>query len=379
MTKTIIRQPQTAYTKAVAEAEAELRSLITEPEGAHSLFGTSFSSELAELAQEIESTDEEGGPVAEQAVEAEPPATLLRLRGDEVRLARHRIEDLLKVEARNSGLNFPRRYGPEILAAAQAGKRALEGARLTAKSREYFPAVITVFDKVINLLLTTPMDPTSGWEKYLETVNDSIERLRVLTQERPRGPATPSLYGLSGEAIRGARKLIEPLVAQAINSPIEDYPTFGSQLLTAVREGRQILSAEAEGGTPKNRQRLPVVLTELERIIDGLHLAEEELGAAPELADERVRWRPNHSRRAATECWGDVLAWSCDLLENFQQPAPDWTAMTPSLLAAELSDLADAQQQLQLHERVVLPLEEGDVMSAWIALQELVGQLAAEG
>lgn len=228
---------------------------------------------------------------------------------------------------------------------------------------------------------------------YKEAVAEAEERIQDLIQDPPQprtGQPTrampesfrdvepdhetkATLWGLRGTEVSRARQKIEFLLnVESVRSGLETPGIYGSEIVHVAEQAKACL--EAAKPTRTNRDRIPAVITELAEIIELLQQAEREVSQARarDKKSKAERWPSNLQRSKDTDQWGDVLGWGLDLLDNFGQSTPDWKTVTPSVLASALADLADAQPQLQLREQVVTPLDNGDLMNAWLGLYKLI-------
>lgn len=366
-----------AFDAAVLKAEEQLRSLLDEEV---EIYGRSFAREVEELAAEIEGTD----PPPEPDPPLEPP-TLDGLRGKEAAAARRRIEDVLTVDSQYSGVNFPRRYAPDLIQAARTAKRSLELAKKSPKNNDRIPPVIAVLNEVITSLESTPPGGPSAREILLDALWAIEDELKLLIGGlsdiwggRPEshqllGPNAVTLFGLKGERIRKARKVIEQLLTGGASDPGPSSPiTYAERMVEAIELARQILEPEREG-TALNREKVPAVIDKLDNLARAVRTAQQvaEQGSAG-AKGVRPGWHKHRSRGNDLDRWESVLGWSLDLLENTGQPVPNWQETTLASLAAALADLAEQQPQLRLREAVVRPLEVRDLASAWLGVHDLV-------
>ncbi|HWC48503.1 MAG TPA: hypothetical protein VG448_06455 [Solirubrobacterales bacterium] len=359
------------------EAEEQLRGLLDEEVQPYQ---RSFAREVEELAHEIEGTE----PPPPHTPPLEPP-TLDGLRGKEAAAARRRIEDVLAVDSQYSGINFPRRYARDMILAARTAKRSLELAKKSPKNQDRIPSVIAVLNQVIASLESTPPGGPSAREVLLDALRAVEDELKLLIGGLPDvwggrpeshqllGPDAVTLFGLKGERIRKARKVIEQLLTGGASQLGPSAPiTSAERMVEAIESVHQILEPEREG-TALNREKVPAVIDKLDILARAVRtaqqVAEKALGGAKGV---QRRWRKHKSRGDELHRWQAVLSWSLNLLENAGQPVPAWQEITLPSLVAPLADLGEQQPQLRLRDAVVRPLDVGDLASAWVGLHDLV-------
>jgi hypothetical protein len=348
--------------------EAELRCLIED----HDDYRSSFSRELDDFARAIEGEEAEVAP--------EPPPSLVGLRGEEAKAARDRIEALLVVEGRHFGQRFPRLYGAEILACARGVKRALMRVRFKTKTDERVPAAVAALDRIIVCLERTPAGSPTASENLSHAILLARQKIVAILEHRPSASTRVTLFGLTGENIRRARRPLEALVAEEADFEPQDAATYARGVISACREARVALEDEMQRGTPRNRERTPAVIDVLESVLASLRSAEaafegDRVDAAPPRMDMQLDG--DADRRAEAECWGVVLGLGLDLLDALGQSSPaGWSQITPSSLAAALGELGVSQPRLDL-SNITKALEHGEIRAAWVELHDVTTNLQA--